>query len=42
LQIVDIIDWKPIRDVLEEMYRNKSEKGGRPNCDVLMMFRESR
>ena len=39
LQIVDIIDWKPIRDVLEEMYRNKSEKGGRPNCDVLMMFR---
>ena len=39
LQIVDIIDWKPIRELLEEMYRNKSEKGGRPNCDVLMMFR---
>ena len=39
LQIVDIIDWKPIRELLEEMYRNKNEKGGRPNCDPLMMFR---
>jgi len=39
LQIVDIIDWKPLRELLEEMYKNKSEKGGRPNCDVLMMFR---
>lgn len=39
LQIIDIIDWTPIGGLLEEMYNNKSEKGGRPNYDVLMMFR---
>jgi IS5 family transposase len=39
LQIVDIIDWRPIRELLEEMYKNKCEKGGRPNCDVIMMFK---
>ena len=41
LQIVDIIDWGPIRGLLDEMYNNKSEKGGRPNYDVLMMFHRS-
>lgn len=39
LQIIDFIDWVPIGSLLEEMYHNKSEKGGRPNFDVLMMFR---
>ena len=39
LQIIDFIDWAPIRNQLEEMYHNKSEKGGRPNFDVLVMFR---
>jgi hypothetical protein len=33
-QISDLIDWVPIRRRLDEMYNNKSEKGGRPNCDV--------
>jgi len=28
-QISDTIEWAPIRRVLEEMYDNKSEKGGR-------------
>ena len=36
--ISNIIDWHPIRQILDEMYDNKSEKGGRPNCDVIMMF----
>ena len=27
-QISDKIEWAPIRRVLEEMYDNKSEKGG--------------
>ena len=27
------------RQFFEEMYDNKSEKGGRPNCDVIMMFK---
>jgi IS5 family transposase len=34
-----MIDWSPFRQILEEMYDNKSEKGGRPNCDVIMMFK---
>ena len=33
-QISDLIDWTPIRRRLDEMYHNKGEKGGRPNCDV--------
>jgi IS5 family transposase len=39
LRISDLIDWLPIRQILEEMYDNKSEKGGRPNCDPILMFR---
>lgn len=39
LKISDLIDWVPIRRTLEEMYDNKSEKGGRPNCDVILMFK---
>jgi transposase, IS5 family len=38
-QISDLIDWFPIRQILDEMYDNKSEKGGRPNCDVILMFK---
>ena len=29
----------PIRQILDEMYDKKSEKGGRPNCDVILMFK---
>ena len=38
-EISDKIDWSPFRQILEEMYDNKSEKGGRPNYDVIMMFK---
>jgi IS5 family transposase len=38
-RISDLIDWVPIRLALDEMYDNKSEKGGRPNCDVILMFK---
>jgi IS5 family transposase len=38
-QISGMIDWSPIRRILDEMYDNKSEKGGRPNCDVILMFK---
>jgi hypothetical protein len=34
-EISSLIDWVPIRRILDEMYHNKSEKGGRPNCDVI-------
>jgi len=39
LLVSDLIDWVPIRHSLDEMYDNKSEKGGRPNCDVILMFK---
>jgi IS5 family transposase len=35
---VGLIDSAPIRHSLDEMYDNRSEKGGRPNCDVILMF----
>ena len=38
-QISNIIVWTTIRLILDEMYDNKSEKGGRPNFDVIMMFK---
>jgi IS5 family transposase len=38
-QIPDMIDWEPIRQILNEMYDNTSERGGRPNCDVILMFK---
>jgi len=39
LQISYLIDWLPIRKRLDDMYKNKTEKGGRPNCDVIVMFK---
>jgi IS5 family transposase len=38
-EISNILDWTLIRLILDEMYDNKSEKGGRPNYDVIMMFK---
>ena len=38
-QISDLMDWDSIRIILEEMYDNKSEKGGRLNCDIILMFK---
>ena len=38
-QISELIDWVPFRPILEKMYTNKTEKGGRPNCDVILMFK---
>ena len=39
IKISGLIDWTPIRQILEEMYDNKSDQGGRPNCDVILMFK---
>ena len=39
LQISYLINWLPIRKRLDEMYKNKTEKGGRPNFDVIVMFK---
>ena len=38
-RISELIEWAPFRPILEKMYTNKTEKGGRPNCDVILMFK---
>ena len=38
-KVSNLIDWMPMRRILDEMCDNKSEKGGRPNCDVILMFK---
>jgi transposase, IS5 family len=38
-QISESFDWDPFRLVLDGMYTNKIERGGRPNCDVILMFK---
>jgi len=32
-EIDSLIDWEVFRPIVAEMYRNKTEKGGRPNID---------
>ena len=34
-----IIDWTKFESVLEEMYRNKSCLGGRPNISAIVMIK---
>src|SRR5512136_671366 len=38
-KISELIDWEVFRPVLEDMYNNKTEKGGRPNFDVILMLK---
>ena len=38
-RISKLIDWNPIRKILDEMYNNKTERVGMPNCDVIVMFK---
>jgi IS5 family transposase len=37
-EIEKLIDWEAFRPV-EDMYDNKTEKGGRPNNDEIMMIK---
>jgi len=34
-----LIEWEVFRPILEGMYQNNTEKGGRPNIDVVVMFK---
>jgi len=34
-----LIEWEIFRPILEGMYQNTTEKGGRPNIDVIVMFK---
>jgi IS5 family transposase len=38
-KVSNLIDWMPIRQILDEMYDNESETGGTPNCDIILMFK---
>jgi len=37
-EIAKLIDWEAFRPQLDDMYNNKTEKGGRPNFDVILML----
>jgi len=38
-EINPLIDWEAFRPIITEMYDNKSEKGGRPNNDEIVMMK---
>ena len=38
-QIDPMIDWELLRPIVKELYRNDTEKGGRPNIDEIVMIK---
>ena len=38
-EIESLIDWEPFRPIIDEMYNNKTELGGRPNNDAIVMLK---
>ena len=38
-QVRDIIDWESFRSLLSKLYSNRTEKGGRPNVDEIIMLK---
>lgn len=38
-EIDSLIDWSPFRPILESMYINRTASGGRPEADVIVMFK---
>ncbi len=38
-EIESLIDWKPFRPIIKNMYNNKTEIGGRPNLDEIVMVK---
>lgn len=38
-ELESLIYWKPFRLILEPMYVNKTASGGRPEADVILMFK---
>ena len=35
----DVIDWEGLRPMVSDLYRNDTEKGGRPNFDPVFMMK---
>ena len=38
-QIFDLAHWEVFRPIIAGMYKNKTERGGRPNIDGIMMIK---
>ena len=38
-EIESLIDWEPFRPILESMYNNRTALGGRPEADVIVIFK---
>jgi IS5 family transposase len=38
-EISDLIDWDAFRPLLADLYTNAEGRGGRPNCDVVLMIK---
>lgn len=39
-EINPLIDWGVFRPIVREMYDNRTERGGRPNIDEIVMIKE--
>ena len=39
VQINSLLDWEGFRPIAEELYNNKTERGGHPNFDSLLMIK---
>jgi IS5 family transposase len=38
-RVKELVDWEKFRPILAGLYKNRTEKGGRPNLDELVMLR---
>jgi len=38
-QVERLIDWESFRPIISQLYNNRSEKGGRPNIDEVVMLK---
>jgi len=34
-----LIEWEPFREIVGDLYTNKTEQGGRPNIDVVLRIK---
>jgi transposase, IS5 family len=39
VEIGSVIEWEPFRVILDPLFKNKGENGGRPNIDVVIMLK---
>jgi len=39
VNVNDLLDWERFRPIAEELYNNKTERGGHPNIDCVLMIK---